>query len=170
MWYEPDAPVGHMWGPLEVPGPETGTLDVRVRALTQQVADQLAEGIARHPQDWHMLQRMWLDAPATVTALRGVFVRIGIVCPYSFDVPGGVQNHVRDLAEALIGLGHDGERARAGRRRRAAAAVRGAGRPGGAGARTTARSRGSRSGRSPPPGCGAGWRAASSTCCTCTSR
>jgi phosphatidylinositol alpha-mannosyltransferase len=33
-------------------------------------------------------------------------VRIGIVCPYSFDVPGGVQNHVRDLAECLIGLGH----------------------------------------------------------------
>jgi phosphatidylinositol alpha-mannosyltransferase len=34
-------------------------------------------------------------------------VRIGIVCPYSFDVPGGVQNHVRDLAECLIGLGHE---------------------------------------------------------------
>ena len=33
-------------------------------------------------------------------------MRIGIVCPYSFDVPGGVQAHVRDLAEALIGLGH----------------------------------------------------------------
>jgi phosphatidyl-myo-inositol alpha-mannosyltransferase len=33
-------------------------------------------------------------------------VRIGIVSPYSFDVPGGVQNHVLDLAEALIGLGH----------------------------------------------------------------
>jgi len=34
-------------------------------------------------------------------------VRIGIVCPYSFDIPGGVQFHVRDLAEALIGQGHD---------------------------------------------------------------
>ncbi|MGC9668541.1 glycosyltransferase family 4 protein [Planosporangium sp. 12N6] len=34
-------------------------------------------------------------------------MRIGIVCPYSFDVPGGVQNHVRDLAEALIRLGHE---------------------------------------------------------------
>ncbi|MFB9236763.1 glycosyltransferase family 4 protein [Plantactinospora siamensis] len=33
-------------------------------------------------------------------------MRIGIVCPYSFDIPGGVQNHVTDLAEALIGLGH----------------------------------------------------------------
>ncbi|MFI5954068.1 glycosyltransferase family 4 protein [Cryptosporangium sp. NPDC051539] len=34
-------------------------------------------------------------------------MRVGIVCPYSFDVPGGVQAHVRDLAEALIGLGHE---------------------------------------------------------------
>jgi len=34
-------------------------------------------------------------------------VRIGIACPYSWDVPGGVQSHIRDLAEALIGLGHD---------------------------------------------------------------
>lgn len=33
-------------------------------------------------------------------------LRIGIVCPYSIDAPGGVQAHVRDLAEALIGLGH----------------------------------------------------------------
>ncbi|HET8680901.1 MAG TPA: glycosyltransferase family 4 protein [Micromonosporaceae bacterium] len=34
-------------------------------------------------------------------------MRIGIVCPYSFDVPGGVQSHVRDLAETLIGMGHE---------------------------------------------------------------
>ena len=33
-------------------------------------------------------------------------LRIGMVCPYSFDVPGGVQFHVRDLAEHLIRHGH----------------------------------------------------------------
>lgn len=33
-------------------------------------------------------------------------MRIGIVCPYSFDTPGGVQAHIRDLAEALIAMGH----------------------------------------------------------------
>ena len=33
-------------------------------------------------------------------------MRIGIVSPYSFDVPGGVQLHVRDLAEHFISLGH----------------------------------------------------------------
>jgi phosphatidylinositol alpha-mannosyltransferase len=34
-------------------------------------------------------------------------MRIGIVSPYSFDVPGGVQRHVHDLADTLIGLGHE---------------------------------------------------------------
>jgi phosphatidyl-myo-inositol alpha-mannosyltransferase len=33
-------------------------------------------------------------------------MRIGLVCPYQWDVPGGVQYHVRDLAETLRGLGH----------------------------------------------------------------
>jgi phosphatidylinositol alpha-mannosyltransferase len=34
-------------------------------------------------------------------------MRVGLVCPYDWDVPGGVQAHVRDLAETLIGLGHE---------------------------------------------------------------
>src|SRR5262245_55613396 len=34
-------------------------------------------------------------------------VRIGVVCPYSLGTPGGVQNHVRDLAEELLDRGHD---------------------------------------------------------------
>jgi phosphatidylinositol alpha-mannosyltransferase len=29
-----------------------------------------------------------------------------MVCPYSLDTPGGVQNHVRDLAETLLARGH----------------------------------------------------------------
>jgi phosphatidylinositol alpha-mannosyltransferase len=33
-------------------------------------------------------------------------LKIGIVCPYSWDTPGGVQNHIRDLAEFLITAGH----------------------------------------------------------------
>ena len=33
-------------------------------------------------------------------------MRIGIVCPYSLDTPGGVQSHVKGLAEALLGRGH----------------------------------------------------------------
>lgn len=34
-------------------------------------------------------------------------MRIGLVSPYSFDVPGGVQLHVRDLAEYFIAAGHE---------------------------------------------------------------
>jgi phosphatidylinositol alpha-mannosyltransferase len=34
-------------------------------------------------------------------------MRIGMVCPYSFDVPGGVQAHVLQLAEVMRGYGHD---------------------------------------------------------------
>ncbi|WP_433798203.1 glycosyltransferase family 4 protein [Actinomycetospora sp. CA-084318] len=34
-------------------------------------------------------------------------MRVGIVCPYSLDVAGGVQAHVLDLARALRRLGHD---------------------------------------------------------------
>lgn len=33
-------------------------------------------------------------------------MRIGLVCPYTWDIPGGVQYHVRDLAETLLALGH----------------------------------------------------------------
>jgi phosphatidylinositol alpha-mannosyltransferase len=33
-------------------------------------------------------------------------MRIGLVCPYQWDVPGGVQYHVRDLARTLRGMGH----------------------------------------------------------------
>jgi phosphatidyl-myo-inositol alpha-mannosyltransferase len=33
-------------------------------------------------------------------------MRIGMVCPYSFDVPGGVQSHVLQLAEVMRGRGH----------------------------------------------------------------
>ncbi|ORL29961.1 alpha-(1-2)-phosphatidylinositol mannosyltransferase [Prescottella equi] len=33
-------------------------------------------------------------------------MKIGMVCPYSFDVPGGVQAHVVELAQVLIERGH----------------------------------------------------------------
>lgn len=33
-------------------------------------------------------------------------LKIGIVCPYSWDTPGGVQAHIRDLTEFLIASGH----------------------------------------------------------------
>ena len=64
----------------------------------------------RHPQDWHMMQRIFTDDPGVPRLMR-----VGLVCPYSFDVHGGVQNHVLDLAEALVAPRPRGGGARAGR-------------------------------------------------------
>jgi KDO2-lipid IV(A) lauroyltransferase len=61
LWYDDGAPRGYVAGPVAVPAADSGPLDVRVRALTQTIADHLAVGIAEHPTDWHMLQRLWLD-------------------------------------------------------------------------------------------------------------
>ena len=73
----------------------------------QAVADAFAAAIAEQPEDWHMLGRIWADVPPG-PAGRGArrLMRIGLVCPYQWDVPGGVQYHVRDLAETLRGMGH----------------------------------------------------------------
>jgi KDO2-lipid IV(A) lauroyltransferase len=68
MWYEPDAPVGQLHGPLPVPA--EGSFGTRVRRLTQQLADAFQTGIAAHPVDWHMLQRLWLDEPAVAVERR----------------------------------------------------------------------------------------------------
>ena len=57
LWFESDRACARLDGP--VPVPADGPLDARVRQLTQTVADGLAKGIAAHPEDWHMLQRMW---------------------------------------------------------------------------------------------------------------
>ncbi|GAA1520478.1 phosphatidylinositol mannoside acyltransferase [Dactylosporangium maewongense] len=68
MWFDPDAAAGRLEGPIPLPDASEGALDVRVRLLTQRIADVLAAGIARNPQDWHMLQRLWIDTPAVVKA------------------------------------------------------------------------------------------------------
>ena len=34
-------------------------------------------------------------------------MRVGLVAPYPWDVPGGVVAHVRDLAETLVDIGHE---------------------------------------------------------------
>lgn len=63
LWYDPDRAHARLTGPLPLPRPEVGALDLRVARLTQQVADGIAAGIARCPADWHMMQRMWLSGP-----------------------------------------------------------------------------------------------------------
>lgn len=41
---------------------EFGSTQERVAQTVQRCADEFARGIAAHPEDWHMLQRIWIDA------------------------------------------------------------------------------------------------------------
>ncbi len=56
-WFDEDG-----WGACiydEVPVPATGTRAEKIAAMSQQLADAFSEAIAEHPQDWHMLQRVF---------------------------------------------------------------------------------------------------------------
>ncbi|MGY0056953.1 phosphatidylinositol mannoside acyltransferase [Streptomyces sp. LZ34] len=59
LWYDASPVVrGRVYPPIEVPS--MGTSAEQAAAMTQELADVFASGIAEHPQDWHMLQRLWL--------------------------------------------------------------------------------------------------------------
>ena len=45
----------------EVEVPTEGEESQRVSKVVQRCADLFAKGIAEHPEDWHMLQRIWID-------------------------------------------------------------------------------------------------------------
>ncbi len=56
-----DAWTHHVSPPIDLPG---ARLREQVTAGTQAVADGFARGISSKPEDWHMLQRLWLaDLP-----------------------------------------------------------------------------------------------------------
>ncbi|MFD5495695.1 phosphatidylinositol mannoside acyltransferase [Streptomyces sp. NPDC001812] len=59
LWYD-DSPVmrGRVHPPVGIP--ESGTRAEKTSVMTQALADAFATGIAEHPEDWHMLQRLWL--------------------------------------------------------------------------------------------------------------
>src|SRR5690606_11682399 len=64
LWYDDDYNArGRLEGPLPIPA--DGPLDVRVRTLTQQIADRLAHAIGAHLGDWHRLQRLWRPEEST---------------------------------------------------------------------------------------------------------
>ncbi|GAA5060757.1 KDO2-lipid IV(A) lauroyltransferase [Thermocatellispora tengchongensis] len=59
LWYE-----GGDWAfriHEEIPVPEEGTRQEKVSAVAQSLISVFEKGIAEHPEDWHMLQRLWLD-------------------------------------------------------------------------------------------------------------
>jgi KDO2-lipid IV(A) lauroyltransferase len=58
--YEPGGIVITFYPPVRT---ERIDRDDAIAELTQKCADAFAEGIAAAPEDWHMLQRIWLDEP-----------------------------------------------------------------------------------------------------------
>jgi KDO2-lipid IV(A) lauroyltransferase len=44
-----------------VPLPTTGTEEEKVAQIVHMTATQFEDGIKQHPEDWHMLQRIWVD-------------------------------------------------------------------------------------------------------------
>jgi KDO2-lipid IV(A) lauroyltransferase len=68
-WFEGDDWGAHIYD--EIPVPEEGARGEKVAAMSQQLARVFETAIAEHPEDWHMLQRVFtadLD-PARVPRL-----------------------------------------------------------------------------------------------------
>lgn len=59
LWFD-----GADWGARihdEIPVPGEGDTRSRMRVMTQRLAHAYEEGIRAHPEDWHMLQRVWVE-------------------------------------------------------------------------------------------------------------
>src|SRR3954466_14806626 len=59
LWFWDNRGWGVRFHP-EVQRADTGDRAEDIRTMTQSVADCFADGIRAHPQDWHMLQRVWV--------------------------------------------------------------------------------------------------------------
>jgi phosphatidylinositol dimannoside acyltransferase len=57
-WFEEDGDWGANIYP-EIPVPQTGTRAEKIARMSQQLAHVWQTAIAEHPQDWHMLQRVF---------------------------------------------------------------------------------------------------------------
>jgi lauroyl/myristoyl acyltransferase len=75
-WFEGDDWGAHIYE--EIPVPASGTRAEKIAEMSQQMARVFEQAIAEHPQDWHMLQRVFtadLDperlSPVRVPAPRG---------------------------------------------------------------------------------------------------
>jgi phosphatidylinositol dimannoside acyltransferase len=58
LWFTPGGWLGHIYP--EIPVPADGTQQQKVAAMSQQLAAAWESGIAEHPQDWHMLQKVFV--------------------------------------------------------------------------------------------------------------
>ena len=104
LWYTDDGWGVHLHPEIAVPA--DGDRKQKAAAMTQQLADVFAEGIRKHPADWHMLQPVFtadLDQERLAAAIAraagaargpggrargaGGGVRVGLVCPYTGRCP-----------------------------------------------------------------------------------
>ncbi|WP_406388665.1 phosphatidylinositol mannoside acyltransferase [Streptomyces sp. NBC_00887] len=60
LWYDGTSVMQAQIHPA-VGAPGTGTRAENTSSMTQALADAFATGIAEHPEDWHMLQRLWIS-------------------------------------------------------------------------------------------------------------
>jgi len=58
LWFEEDGGWGVRVG-AEIPVPDEGNRKERIAVMTQELARFFEDGIREHPQDWHMLQRVF---------------------------------------------------------------------------------------------------------------
>jgi KDO2-lipid IV(A) lauroyltransferase len=58
LWFDGPGWKAHISN--EVPVPESGTRREKIAAMTQAVARDYEDGIRAHPQDWHMLQKVFV--------------------------------------------------------------------------------------------------------------
>ena len=87
LWFE-DAGWGVRVFP-EIPVPAEGSRRDKTIAMTQQMARAFEEGIAAHPEDWHMLQRVFVADfdPGRLPAEGGVAEELNV--PVSRNGAGG---------------------------------------------------------------------------------
>jgi len=70
MWFEGERAMAYIHDPI--PMPESGTREEKVQSLCQSLAHVFEQGIREHPEDWHMLARVWVDpAPEPPGGERG---------------------------------------------------------------------------------------------------
>ena len=58
LWYDGPKLNIRIHDPVQIPA--SGSRPEKVAVMTQTCADAFASGIAEHPQDWHMLQPVWV--------------------------------------------------------------------------------------------------------------
>jgi KDO2-lipid IV(A) lauroyltransferase len=64
LWFDGDGWCAHIYP--EIPVPPEGTQAEKVAAMSQQLAAVWQAGIADHPEDWHMTQKVFVaDLDAT---------------------------------------------------------------------------------------------------------